>query len=76
MLNYKNIEYIPKRPGEPYVTHADIVKTKKDFNWKPLISLEDGVKLMINKIDYWKDAPVWTKKKIKKATKIWFEKLS
>ena len=26
-------------------------------------------------IDYWRAAPVWTPKKIKKATKIWFSLL-
>ena len=31
---------------------------------------------MIDNISYWKDAPVWTKNKIKKATKLWFERLS
>ncbi len=76
MLKYNKIEYIPKRPGEPFVTHAEIDKTKKDFNWSPKITLEMGVDLMIKNIDYWKDAPVWTKKKIKEATKVWFEKLS
>tara|TARA_A100000164_G_C21863999_1_gene751565 strand:- start:326 stop:1321 length:996 start_codon:yes stop_codon:yes gene_type:complete len=75
MLNYNNKEYIPKRPGEPLVTHAEIYKTKKDFNWSPKITLEMGVKLMISNINYWKGAPVWTKKKIKEATKVWFEKL-
>ena len=31
--------------------------------------------LDLKNIDYWKNAPVWTPKKINKATKIWFEYL-
>jgi UDP-glucose 4-epimerase len=27
---------------------------------------------MLENIDYWKDAPLWNEKKIKKATKDWF----
>ena len=32
-----------------------------------------GVNKMMNEIEKWKDAPLWTPKKIKKATKVWFE---
>ena len=67
--------YIPKRPGEPNITHADISKIKKELKWKPRISLEDGIKDVINNIDYWKDTILWDKKKIKKATKNWFKYL-
>ena len=35
----------------------------------------DGVKELIKNIHYWKDAPLWDKDKIKKATKIWFDNL-
>ena len=31
---------------------------------------------MIKKISDWEKAPLWTPKKIKKATKVWFEYLS
>ena len=67
--------FIPKRPGEPETTFADIDKIKNKLNWSPNISIEDGVKKIITNIDYWKDAPVWTPEKIDKATKVWFEKL-
>ena len=67
--------YIPKRPGEPDTTFADIKKIKKYLKWKPKVGIEEGVKEIINNIDYWKDAPVWTPETIKKATKEWFEKL-
>jgi len=31
---------------------------------------------MLDNIDYWKNAPVWTPETIKEATKPWFEFLS
>ena len=67
--------YIPKRPGEPDRTLADITQIKKKLNWQPKISLEEGAKIMINNIDYWKNAPVWDKQSIAKATKEWFRYL-
>ncbi len=69
------IERIPKRPAEPEVTHADISKIKKDLNWKPKISFEDGVKIILNNKSYWKKSPLWTKKKIKNETRNWFKYL-
>lgn len=67
--------YIPKRPGEPNITFADIKKIKKIINWTPKISIEEGMKKVLNEIGYWKKAPVWTKSKIKKATRNWFKYL-
>ncbi len=69
------ITYIPKRPGEPNITLADIKKIKKKLNWKPKVSIEQGVKKVLLEIDFWKNAPVWTKDKIKIATKSWFKYL-
>ena len=66
---------IPKRPGEPRKTHANISKIKKDLNWKPKVSFEDGVSKILDNIDYWKNAPLWNKNKIKKTTKLWFKYL-
>jgi len=67
-----DVVYIPKRPGEPDCTFADISKAKKLLNYKPKTTFEKGVKIMLDNIDYWKDAPVWTESKIKKATEDWF----
>jgi len=68
--------FIPKRPGEPDCTWADISKAKKLLNWKPKISLEEGIQIMLNNIDYWSNAPVWDRDSISKATKNWFKYLS
>ena len=67
--------YIPKRPGEPDRSLADISKIKKDLNWQPKITIEKGIKGLLQNISYWKNAPVWTVKKIKNATKTWFKLL-
>lgn len=74
MLNGKKI-FIPKRPGEPDITVADITKIKKYLNWKPKVDIKLGIKELLNNLDYWKNAPVWTSKKIKNATKDWFKYL-
>ena len=67
-----DIVYIPRRPGEPDVTHADISKASQYLNYKPKVSFEDGVNRVIAAIDYWKNAPVWTPESIAKATETWF----
>ncbi len=70
------VVHIPKRPREPDCTLADITKIKKVLGWKPKVSFEKGVKIMVENIDYWRKAPVWTPEKIEKATKEWFRYLS
>ena len=68
--------HIPKRPGEPDSTYADITKIKKLLNWSPQVRFEDGVKIMLENIEQWREAPVWDELSIKEATKDWFEYLS
>ena len=69
------IVYVPKRPGEPDCTWADISKAKKLLKWKPKVKFENGVKILLNNIDYWQKAPVWNQVSINKATKDWFKYL-
>ena len=68
--------FIKKRPGEPDCTFANINKIKKKLGWSPKIKIEEGMRLLIKNIDYWKKAPVWTPKTINKATSLWFKYLS
>ena len=70
------VKYIPKRPGEPDCTFADISKIKKLLGWAPKVSLEEGVRIMLDNIDYWREAPVWDENSIAEATKDWFKYLS
>ena len=69
------VVYLPKRPGEPDCTFADISKIKKLLGWQPKITFEEGVTRMLENISYWKDAPVWDALSIEEATKIWFNHL-
>ena len=66
---------IPKRPGEPDSTFAEISKIRSELGWEPKVSIEEGVAEILKHIDYWKDAPVWTPDSIAEATKDWFHYL-
>lgn len=67
---------IPKRPGEPDVTYADIGKISRELGWKPKVSFEEGVSRILANIEYWREAPLWTPEKIAEATSTWFRMLS
>lgn len=66
------ITYIPKRPGEPDCTFADTKRIEALLGWKPKVSFEDGVAKVLDNIEYWREAVVWTPDTIKEATKDWF----
>jgi len=66
---------IPKRPGEPNVTFADIAKITRDLGWSPKISFEEGVARILANIEYWREAPLWDPGSIAKATETWFQYL-
>ena len=66
------VEYIPKRPGEPDITFADIGKASARLGWRPLVSFEDGVRMMTDEIERWSNAPLWDAGSIAHATKTWF----
>jgi UDP-glucose 4-epimerase len=67
---------IPKRPGEPDCTWADITKITAELGWRPEVSFEEGVRRIVAQIDYWREAPLWDPESISKATRTWFEYLS
>ncbi|PHQ78634.1 MAG: NAD-dependent dehydratase [Coxiella sp. (in: Bacteria)] len=71
-----DIIYVPKRPGEPDCTWANIDKIKRELGWVPEVSFEEGVRLMMDDIENWRDAPLWDKESIAGATKAWFECLA
>ena len=66
---------IPNRPGEPNRSLADITRIKTNLNWEPKISINHGIDMLLENINDWKEAPVWTPNTIKEATKIWFKHL-
>ena len=67
--------HIPKRPGEPDCTYADISKIKDELGWHPTISIEEGVEKILGDIDYWREATVWEPGSIADATSDWFKYL-
>ena len=75
LLKYKKRVRLPVRPGEPDKTLGSIKKIEKEIKWKAKVSISKGVEEMRKNIEYWKDAPLWTKNKIKTATKDWFKYL-
>lgn len=69
------ITYIPKRPGEPDCTFADTGKIKRELGWEAKVTFEQGVTKMLEQIEYWREAAVWTPESIKEATSDWFKYL-
>ena len=66
---------LPRRPGEPDITCADISKIRSRLGWTPKVPIEVGVKVMTDRLDAWRDAPVWTVDQIEIATRDWFRYL-
>ncbi|MBI3457051.1 MAG: SDR family oxidoreductase [Candidatus Rokubacteria bacterium] len=69
------VTHIPKRPGEPECTQADIRKITRMLGWSPQVDLATGVRIMLENIEYWREAPVWTPESIAGATREWFHYL-
>jgi UDP-glucose 4-epimerase len=67
---------VPRRPGEPDCTWADITKIRRELEWEPLVPFDRGVAEMLRNIDYWRSAPLWDPDSIAAATKTWFAMLS
>jgi UDP-glucose 4-epimerase len=70
-----DVVHVPKRPGEPDCTFADITKIRTRLGWSPKVSFEDGVRRMLVDIERWRDAPLWDPEGIAEATRTWFRYL-
>ncbi len=75
LLGAARTTHIPKRPGEPERTLADITETGRVLGWRPQTDIETGANAMLENIGYWRDAPVWTPGGIAEATRDWFHYL-
>lgn len=71
-----DVVYVPKRPGEPDSTHADISKITRMLGWRPKVPFDEGVANMLANIEHWNDAPLWDPSSIAKATETWFRYMS
>lgn len=69
------VVHLPKRPGEPDCTFADTSGIREQLGWKPEVTLEQGVEILLGNIEYWREAPIWDPDSIAQATKTWFDKL-
>lgn len=69
------VTYIPKRPGEPECTFADTSKIERQLHWKASHTFEEGVKKIFDRIEEFRDAPIWDPGSIQEATKSWFKYL-
>jgi UDP-glucose 4-epimerase len=69
------VVHVPTRPGEPNRTHADIAKIQRQLGWRPKVAIEEGVGILLDNIEYWRQAPVWTPESIRVATHAWFRYL-
>jgi UDP-glucose 4-epimerase len=70
-----DVVHVPKRPGEPECTFANIGKITAQLGWEPSVSFEDGVQRMLGDIERWRDAPLWDPRSIARATESWFRYL-
>ena len=71
-----DVVFLPKRPGEPDCTFADTRRIKDRLAWSATVSFEEGVQIMLDNIEYWRQAPVWEPHSIASATDSWFKYLS
>lgn len=69
------VVHIPKRPGEPDCTFADTTLISNILAWQPKVSFEEGVHRILERIDDWRNAPLWEPKSIQGATTAWFKYL-
>ena len=67
-----DVVHVPKRPGEPDCTFADTGKIGALLSWRARVPLEDGIARMLERIEDWREAPVWEPASIADATKTWF----
>jgi len=67
--------HIPKRPGEPDCTYADVTKIHALLDWQAKVDFETGVAKMLEHMSDWQEAPIWSPQSIADATAIWFDNL-
>ena len=69
------VVHLPKRPGEPDSSCADIAKIRRMLGWEPQVSFQEGVQVLLDNIHLWNQAPVWDTALVAEATRDWFKYL-
>jgi UDP-glucose 4-epimerase len=72
----RGVVHLPRRPGEPDRTHADVTRIREALGWEPRVPIEEGVARLLEQIEHWREAPVWDAETIEAATASWFRYLS
>ena len=70
-----DVVHIPRRPGEPDCTFADVSQIQRLLGWQAQVPLERGVQTLLDNIEAWREAPVWDQASIDRATATWFHHL-
>ena len=70
-----DVVHIPRRPGEPDCTFADISQIRRLLGWQAQVPLERGVQTLLDNLGAWREAPVWDQASIDRATATWFHHL-
>ena len=61
---------------EPFIMYyQNRAKERSVKEHQELFKIKEGVKTLLENIQNWKAAPVWTPESIKEATKVWFKLL-
>lgn len=63
---------VPKRPGEPDCTFADTSRIRDELGWEARVPFPEGVLRVLERIEDWREAPLWTPDGIAEATRDWF----
>lgn len=50
----------PARPNDVRHRVADIRRARRLLDWRPEISIEEGIRGLLHQLEAWQDAPVWT----------------
>lgn len=69
------VEFIPKRPGEPDCTFGDVRLITERLGWRASVSFAEGVRRVVERIEDWREAPIWEPGSIAAATEKWFRYL-
>jgi UDP-glucose 4-epimerase len=68
--------HIPKRPGEPHCTFADVSKIRSLIGWRAKVSFEEGVRRIVERIEDFRGGPLGEPSSIEEATRTWFQYLT